>query len=190
MIKARNLVFLSTLCVSSAALADGNDLRPHGPVKGHPNFIQAETDLHASARDITKSQQANECIFGDEGGHGQKAKQAILDAEKEVWDAAEWVNTHGKVCETPWPKPAPDNLPGTLTGHPDMKYHPNMLQAEKDLVIAYDAIVRSQQANECVFGVEGGHGQRAKVAILNASKQLTSAADWVSTHDSVCRKKG
>jgi hypothetical protein len=33
-----------------------------------------------------------------EGGHGQKAKEAIDVAYRQVVEAAEWVNTHAKEC--------------------------------------------------------------------------------------------
>lgn len=189
MTKVSHIVVLSSLCLSSIAFADGNEMKPHGPLKGHPNLIKAEESLHAAARSITKSQEANECVFGDEGGHGAKAKRAIADAERQVWEAAEWVNTHAKVCEAPRPKKDGDKSEPTLKGHADLKGHPNMVQAERELIAAYEAIVRSQEANECVFGVEGGHGQKAKAAILSAFKQVTEAADWVNTHENVCRER-
>jgi hypothetical protein len=37
-------------------------------------------------------------VFGVEGGHGQKAKELIEAAYKQVYESAEWVNTHGADC--------------------------------------------------------------------------------------------
>jgi hypothetical protein len=189
MLKTRYII-LASLCLTSAAFA--GDVKTHGALKGHPNLLKAEEELHQAAHWITKSQEANECVFGDEGGHGQKAKAAIAAAEKQVWEAAEWVNTHEKECGAVKPKRAKEGEPAEpkLKGHPDLKGHPNMVKAEKDLIAAYEAIVKSQDANECVFGVEGGHGQKAKAAIDAAFKQVTEAADWVSTHEKVCKEKG
>ena len=47
---------------------------------------------------MSRSQAANECVFGVEGGHGKAAKEAIDRAYKQVYEAAEYVNTHPKVC--------------------------------------------------------------------------------------------
>ena len=59
--------------------------------------------------------------------------------------------------------------------------------AEKALVAAFKSVSRSQEANECVFGLEGGHGEKAKEAIDFAFKQLTEAAEWINTHESDCK---
>ena len=72
--------------------------KAHGALKGHPNLLKAEKSLVASWNAISKSQQANECVFGLEGGHGAKAKEAIEAAFKQVHDAGEYVNTHAKEC--------------------------------------------------------------------------------------------
>jgi uncharacterized protein (DUF1786 family) len=190
MIQLRKLVVTSVLCLSATVALADNDRKPHGPLKGHTNLIAAEKDLAASFKSISKSQEANECVFGLEGGHGAKAKEAIEAAAKQVWEAAEWVNTHEKECGEYKPakgggKKGPKEP--TLKGHPALKGHPNLIAAEKDLIGAYDAVVRSQEANECVFGVEGGHGQKAKEAIDVAFKQVTEAAEWVNTHENECK---
>ncbi len=185
MTKLRNVVVASALCISSFALAD---MKPHGALKGHGNLIAAEKDLMSSSASISKSQTANECVFGLEGGHGQKAKEAIDAASKQVWDAAEWVNTHEKDCAAFKSKPVKVDHP-VLKGHPNLKGHGNMIAAEKDLIAAYEAIVKSQEANECVFGLEGGHGAKAKDAIDAAFKQVTEAAEYVNTHEKDCKKK-
>jgi hypothetical protein len=190
MIKAR-YVIAAFLCLTGAAFAD-DGAKPHETLKGHPHLLKAEKDLHASAKAITKSQEANECVFRDEGGHGKKAKEAIAEAEKQVWEAAEWVNSHEKDCadlKAKGGKKEKQEAP-TLKGHPDLKGHPHMIKAEKDLIEAFNAVVKSQEANECVFGVEGGHGQKAKEAIDAAFKQVTEAADWVSSHEDACKEKG
>ena len=187
MIKLRNVLVASVLCLS-AGVAFSGDMKAHGPLKGHPNLINAEKSLHAAAKSITKSQEANECAFGVEGGHGQKAKEAIETAEKQVWDSAEWVSTHEKECGEFKPgKAGKGPKEPRLKGHPALKGHPNLIAAEKDLISAYDSILKSQEANECAFGVEGGHGQKAKEAIDAAFKQLTESAEWVNTHESECK---
>ncbi len=65
-----------------------------GPLRGHPNLEKARNALNDADRFITKSQEANEAIWKDEGGHGQKAKEAIAAAKHQLDDAAEWVNNH------------------------------------------------------------------------------------------------
>lgn len=190
----RPVLFGMLLC-GSFGLAMAGDVKPHSALKGHPNFITAEKDLMAASKSISKSQEANECVFRVEGGHGAKAKEAIEAAEKQVWEAAEWANTHDNDCKE-WEKknkgakgPKRSPTEPKLKGHPNLKGHTNMIAAEKDLIGAYEAVERSQEANECVYGVEGGHGQKAKEAIDAAFKQVTESAEWVNTHDNECKEK-
>jgi hypothetical protein len=65
-------------------------------LKGHPNLEKARTALLDADKYITDSQKANEKVWGDEGGHGKRAKEAIETAKKELDLAAEWVNSHQK----------------------------------------------------------------------------------------------
>jgi hypothetical protein len=65
-------------------------------LKGHPNLEKARASLNDADKYITASQKANEKVWGDEGGHGKKAKEAITTAKQELDLAAEWVNSHGK----------------------------------------------------------------------------------------------
>ena len=65
-------------------------------LKGHPNLEKARAALNDADKFITASQKANERVWGDEGGHGKKAKEAIATAKAELDLAAEWVNSHGK----------------------------------------------------------------------------------------------
>jgi hypothetical protein len=65
-----------------------------GPLKGHPNLEKARNALNDADKWISKSQEANEGVWKDEGGHGQKAKQLIHDAKEQLDAAAEWVNSH------------------------------------------------------------------------------------------------
>jgi hypothetical protein len=65
-------------------------------LKGHPNLQKARTSLADADKWISASQKANEGVWGDEGGHGQKAKAAIATAKSELDLAAEWVNSHAK----------------------------------------------------------------------------------------------
>jgi len=69
-----------------------------GPLKGHPNLLKAQRQLNQAAADISASQSANECIWGLEGGHGQKAKEAIDAAKRQIDDAANWINEHANEC--------------------------------------------------------------------------------------------
>jgi hypothetical protein len=41
---------------------------------------------------LTALQEANEAVWKDEGGHGQKAKALIEQAKVQLDAAAEWVN--------------------------------------------------------------------------------------------------
>jgi hypothetical protein len=65
-------------------------------LKGHPNLEKARAALNDADKYITASQKANEHVWGDEGGHGKKAKEAIATAKQELDMAAEWVNAHPK----------------------------------------------------------------------------------------------
>ena len=65
-------------------------------LKGHPNLEKARAALNDADKYITASQKANEHVWGDEGGHGKKAKEAIATAKQELDLAAEWVNAHPK----------------------------------------------------------------------------------------------
>jgi hypothetical protein len=67
-----------------------------GALRGHPNLEKARASLTEAERYITASQKANEGVWKEEGGHGQKAKEAIETAKQELELAAEWVNKHGK----------------------------------------------------------------------------------------------
>jgi hypothetical protein len=63
-------------------------------LRGHPNLEKARASLNDADKWIGKSQEANEGVWKDEGGHGQKAKEHIAQAKEELNKAAEWVNTH------------------------------------------------------------------------------------------------
>ncbi len=67
--------------------------------------------------------------------------------------------------------------------NPILKNHPNLEHARHSLNEADEWIKKSQTANEHVWGVEGGHGQAAKVAIANAKHELDQAADWINSHE-------
>ena len=169
-------------------IASADAPKAHTALKGHPNFLTAEKQLVAAWTAIDKSQTANECVFGLEGGHGAKAKELVDAAFKEVYDAAEFVNTHAADCskvEKPKDKPKKEAAP---KAHGALKGHPNLLKAEKSLIAAWNAITKSQFANECVYGIEGGHGAKAKEAIDAAYKQVYDAAEYVSTHAKECVK--
>lgn len=65
-------------------------------LEGHPNLEKARASLNEAERHITASQKANERGWGDEGGHGKKAKEAIQTAKRELDLAAGWVNSHAR----------------------------------------------------------------------------------------------
>lgn len=72
---------------------------------------------------------------------------------------------------------------GVLASDQVLKNHPNMQHARESMSQAQDWITKSQQANEHVWAVEGGHGQKAKEAIANAKRELDLAAEWVNSHE-------
>ena len=63
---------------------------------GHPYLQKAHHALNDAHHWITRSQEANERVWGDEGGHGRRAKEFIESAKRELDLAAEWVNAHPK----------------------------------------------------------------------------------------------
>jgi hypothetical protein len=90
MTKLRAIVISAAIALPVAALAKDVFL------KGHPNLEKARMSLIEADKHITESQKANEKVWGDEGGHGKRAKEAIDTAKKELDLAAEWVNSHQK----------------------------------------------------------------------------------------------
>ena len=87
---------LSALALTAAILLPIGAFAGDPVLKGHPNLQKARHSLNEAYDSIKKSQEANEKVWGDEGGHGQKAKAAIETAKSELDLAAEWVNSHGK----------------------------------------------------------------------------------------------
>jgi hypothetical protein len=65
-------------------------------LRGHPNLEKARASLNDAERWITKSQDANEGVWKDEGSHGQKAKELIGQAKEQLNLAAEWVGKHDR----------------------------------------------------------------------------------------------
>jgi hypothetical protein len=65
-------------------------------LKHHENLQKARAALNEADDYIARSQKANEHVWADEGGHGQKAKEFIGKAKAEMDLAAEWVNGHEK----------------------------------------------------------------------------------------------
>jgi hypothetical protein len=84
------IVLTAAICLPLGAFAKDAML------KGHPHLQKAHHALHEAWDEISASQKANEKVWGDEGGHGKAAKEAIESAAKEIDLAAEWVNSHGK----------------------------------------------------------------------------------------------
>ncbi|MGD1146819.1 MAG: hypothetical protein ABR961_02565 [Thermoanaerobaculaceae bacterium] len=71
---------------------------------------------------------------------------------------------------------------GVFAGDVVLKGHPNLQKAHHALHEADHWITESQKANEKVWGVEGGHAQRAKELIGRAKQELDLAAEWVNSH--------
>jgi hypothetical protein len=80
--KLRTIAITAAICLPIGAIAGG-------ALKGHPNLIKAQTSLNDADKWITASQKANEF---DEGGHAQKAKEAISLAKDELKAAAAYDN--------------------------------------------------------------------------------------------------
>ena len=182
-------IVLLSCAMALPLVANAEAPKAHTALKGHPNLAKAEKDLVNAWTAIDKSQTANECVFGLEGGHGKEAKELVDTAFKQVYDAAEFVNTHAADCakvEKPKDKPKKEAAP---KAHGALKGHPFLLKAEKSLIAAWNDVSKSQFANECVFGIEGGHGAKAKEAIEAAYKQVYDAAEYVNTHAKECVKK-
>jgi len=90
MSKLRTVILTAVIALPMGAFAKDVIL------KGHPNLEKARASLNDADKWITASQKANEGVWGDEGGHGQRAKEAIATAKHEIDLAAEWVNSHQK----------------------------------------------------------------------------------------------
>ena len=88
--KLRAIAITAAICLPLGAFAKDMVL------KGHPNMQKARASLNDADRWISESQKANEGVWKDEGGHGQKAKEFIGKAKAEMDLAAEWVNSHAK----------------------------------------------------------------------------------------------
>ena len=90
MSKLRIAVITAAIALPLGAFAKDAVLR------GHPNLEKARAALNEADKFIVASQKANERVWGDEGSHGKKAKEAIATAKQELDLAAEWVNAHPK----------------------------------------------------------------------------------------------
>ena len=87
MSKLRTIVITALIAAPVGFLAAG-------PLRGHPHLERARNALNTAWEEISASQHSNEGIWKDEGGHGQKAKEAIEAAKHQLDEAAEWVNNH------------------------------------------------------------------------------------------------
>jgi hypothetical protein len=86
--KLRNALIATAIAIPLAAFAKD----PF--IKGHPNMQKARAALMEAEKYITESQKVNEKVWGDEGGHGKRAKEAIETAKHEIDLAGEWVTSH------------------------------------------------------------------------------------------------
>ena len=87
-------IFTAAALVAAIALPLGFAVA--GPLKGHPHLEKARNLLDDAYGQIVKSQESNEHVWKDEGGHGKEAKQKIEEAKEQLKLAAEWVNKHEK----------------------------------------------------------------------------------------------
>jgi len=71
---------------------------------------------------------------------------------------------------------------GVFAGDSILRGHPNLQKAHHALNEADHWIGQSQKANEKIWGVEGGHGHRAKELIGKAKAELDLAAEWINSH--------
>ncbi len=60
--------------------------------------------------------------------------------------------------------------------------HPNLQKARQALNEADHWVNESIGAHEKIWGVQGGHGHKAKEFIAKARRELDLAAEWVNTH--------
>jgi hypothetical protein len=170
-------------CLSLSLVARADEFKNH-IVRGQKNLSSAESSLRDAASYIEKSQKANECVFKVEGGHGEKAKAAIHEALRQLWEAGEWVIAHEKECEGTRHKPVAVQSPPR--NDPDMFHHLNLTNASLNLIMADYAMYESQRINECVFGLEGGHGEQARAAIEEAIKEMREISAWIGAHPKDC----
>lgn len=84
-----------TAILLTAAVAFPIGALTAGPMRGHPQLEAARSDLDRAWRHVTRSQEENEWVPGDEEGHGAKAKEAIGLAKEELRLASEALNRHG-----------------------------------------------------------------------------------------------
>lgn len=84
---------LATIALTAAIALPVGAFAKDVVLRGHPNLQKARTALDEAARFIAKSQEANEPVWGDEGGHGRAAKEYIGKAKQELDLAAAWVNS-------------------------------------------------------------------------------------------------
>jgi len=62
-----------------------------GPLKGHPNLKRAHNKIKEALGSLVAAQKANEY---DLGGHAAKAEALLIEAEKEINQAAVVSNSH------------------------------------------------------------------------------------------------
>ncbi len=84
---------LATIALTAAVCLPVGAFAKDVILRGHPNLQKARTALNEADRFIARSQEANEPVWGDEGGHGRAAKEYIGKAKQELDLAAEWVNS-------------------------------------------------------------------------------------------------
>jgi hypothetical protein len=83
------LAGLITAFVATAGIVYAQKPTPNTSAARHPNLHQAQVDLERAFNKIVDAQKANEF---DLGGHAQKAKDLVDQANKELKQAAEAAN--------------------------------------------------------------------------------------------------
>jgi len=93
--KTKNLVLSTALggmlvCGGMVlAQAPTPNIDPHK----HPNLAEAQHHIQQAYQKIEEAQQANRDQLG---GHANKAKQLLVEADRELKEAAEYANGHHK----------------------------------------------------------------------------------------------
>jgi hypothetical protein len=140
-------------CVTTAPVA-----------KGHPNLVEAQSMLDSAIAKIDAAQAANDF---DMSGYAAKAKETIIQAKEQINLATQSANgkESGKVSAA---------VSETPEVNISSKRHPNLADAQKFVLMAYDKLSAAQKAND--YDMEG-HAQKAKDLLDKANILLKQAAE-------------
>jgi len=153
------IVALTVLCGQTSA----------GPLAKHPNLARANALISRAYERIVDAQKANEF---DLGGHAAKAKTYLEEAKKELQLAAVKATENriedkeGREIEGGTHEKVPAESAQEIR-------HPNIRKAQLLIDNAYERIADAQKANEFDLG---GHAEKAKGLLEEATKELKAAA--------------